>query len=146
MDEFQVAASVFWLSFFANQRGCPLSLRPSLLAQLIPSEKNGFYQKKDFENEFDEIHDRVMNLWRNSLKAVSDAWLETEAGEAYVDECAHQRFISHLRNLILQGRMVKSFLSSKISQCRLRSLLSEERNTKACKSTTFTFPGSSIPP
>ena len=93
MDDFRVAASVFWLSFTANQRGCPPDLRHALLMQLVSQSesKSPFYQKKEFEDVFDGLYFAVMHLWVINLESLVKAWLNTDAGGHVIKECERIR-------------------------------------------------------
>jgi len=91
MEDFQTAATVFWLSFFANQRGCPAKLRPAILTQLVPPEKNQFYRDPAYENEFEGIHDAIMKLWSKKLEEIAHRWLESPAGQYHKRESERHR-------------------------------------------------------
>jgi hypothetical protein len=89
MEEFRVATCMFWLSFFVNQCGCDIVLRPALLQQLTSASKSPFYKSdSDYKNEFKRIHNLVMDLYTTATERFMNEWTSSPAGEAYLEAIA----------------------------------------------------------
>jgi len=96
----KTANTVFWRSFFVNQHGCPRQLLTPLFNYL--SENCAFIkdlqpdEKECYEREFIEIHDDLLNKFVESIDGISEEWVESEAGAAFIAMWVRKKYISFL--------------------------------------------------
>jgi len=88
MDTFKAAVFVFWISFFANLRGCAPKLRSALFAQLVTTTTGKTLEwlkenSKSCLEIFNKIHDAMLQKFAQNLTDMCDHWLESDAGEYY---------------------------------------------------------------
>jgi hypothetical protein len=84
----KTAGTVFWCSFFINQRGYSHRdiLRP-LFEHLV--EKSPFIkdvkleEKENYEREFVKIHDDLLDHFMQSIDEICDEWVESDVGTAF---------------------------------------------------------------
>jgi hypothetical protein len=90
MDSFKVAVFLFWVTFFANQRGCGEKLRVALLNQVISTtaDETLTWLKENFticKESWNVIHDTLLDVCAQQIVEICDAWLESEAGKHYLE-------------------------------------------------------------
>jgi hypothetical protein len=84
----KTANTVFWCSFFVNQRGCPVHLLRPLFNYLV--EHSAFIneltlaEKESYEREFVKTHDDLLNKFVKSIDDICEEWSESEAGAAFI--------------------------------------------------------------
>ena len=84
----KTANTVFWCSFFANQRGCPRHLLKTLFNYLV--ENSAFIddlkleEKENYECEFIKMHDDLLDKFVQSIDQLCEEWTESEAGAAFI--------------------------------------------------------------
>jgi hypothetical protein len=88
MDAFKTAVFIFWLSWFANQRGCLPKFRSALLAQLISTATGDtlawFVEHgKECEAAWNKIHNTILKVFVDRVEQICDAWLCSSAGTYY---------------------------------------------------------------
>jgi hypothetical protein len=93
----KTANTVFWCSLFVNQRGC--SQRDhlkSLFSYLV--ENNAYYnelkqdEKEGYEREFVKTHDDLLDKFVESIDAICDEWVESDAGVAFIAMYEKRRY------------------------------------------------------
>ena|SRR5579859_1481305 len=92
--------TVFWCTFFVIQRGCPPELLTPLfnylrencpfINDLEPDEKG------NYEHQFIEIHDDLLNNFVQSIDGICEEWVESEAGEAFIAMWIKAKYIPFL--------------------------------------------------
>jgi hypothetical protein len=111
IEDFKIAATVFWLSFSANQRGCLPELRASLLNQLVSGCDNDFYKSDDeYKTEFERLHDNILAVFTRTPNQFATDWVHSPAGEAHFTHCEKMRYVdarSGLTDSIQRGRRVE---------------------------------------
>jgi hypothetical protein len=88
---------VFWTTFFVNQRGCAnRDLLKSLFYYLVENcplmEMLDEDQKGDYFKEFSDIHDHLLDKFIESIGAVCDKWVESDAGTAFIESYYKAKF------------------------------------------------------
>jgi hypothetical protein len=85
MNEFEAASVIFWLTFFAVQRGCPQNAIPAILEHLVQSSgnKTEFYHtaNDDYELAFKRIHGVIASHFESALRNLVNQWMESEGGK-----------------------------------------------------------------
>lgn len=97
----KTANVIFWCSFFVNQRGCiHRDLLKPLFNYLI--ENNAFIndlnpdEMERYEHEFVKTHDDLLDNFTQSIDAICDEWVESDAGAAFIAMYEKKRYISFL--------------------------------------------------
>ena len=94
----KTANTVFWCSFFVNQRGCPRHLLKTLFNYLV--ENSAFIndlkvdEKESYEREFIKTHDDLLNTFVQSIDELCEEWAESEAGAAFIRIYDKKKYIS----------------------------------------------------
>jgi hypothetical protein len=88
LDSFTVAVFLFWLSFFANQRGCSLAFRNALLPQLISTATGKIldWLTENFKacsELWNKIHDKLLADFSDHISDICEGWLKSPAGRYY---------------------------------------------------------------
>jgi hypothetical protein len=89
MDSFKVATLLFWMTFFANQRGCLVKFRDALFAQVISTTADDTLawlneNVEKCKEVWNTIHDTMLDVFAKQVKEMSESWLESEAGKYYM--------------------------------------------------------------
>jgi hypothetical protein len=74
LDAYKTAVFIFWVSFFANQRGCETTLRTALLAQLMTTTtgKTFIWFQENYETcaeIWNKIHQQCVKVFTNAVTA-----------------------------------------------------------------------------
>jgi hypothetical protein len=79
--EFQTVSTVFWLSFFLNQRGLEEKLILPFLDQLVSDSKSRFYKSSDpnWQDEFSRIHKVIKDWFVSKMNSFVEEWMVTAA-------------------------------------------------------------------
>jgi hypothetical protein len=91
------ANTVFWCSFFVNQRGCPPHLLQPLFQYLV--ENSAFIndlklnEKESYEREFVNAHDDLLIKFEKSIDEVCEEWVASEAGLAFIAMFDRKKYI-----------------------------------------------------
>ena len=94
------ANSVFWCSFFVNQRDCPPHLLQPLFNYLV--ENSPFVnelkldEKESYEREFVKTHDDLLNKFVKSIDDICDQWAESDAGAAFISMYEKRKYTPFL--------------------------------------------------
>jgi hypothetical protein len=93
----KTANIVFWCSFFVNQRGCSQHNHlKSLFSYLV--ENNAYYndlkldEKESYEHEFVKTHDELLDKFVESIDAVCEEWVESDAGVGFIAMSEKMRY------------------------------------------------------
>jgi len=78
-----VAALIYWIAFSAYKRGVSPAQRSALLVHAADHAKGSFHEEAIIKDLWDEEYDFVTEHYKKKLKAYADAWLDSEAAEAY---------------------------------------------------------------
>ena len=97
MDAFKTTVFIFWLSWFANQRGCPNKFRSALFTQLVSStlDKTLVWFTKHFkecEAIWNRIHNATLKVFVDNISQICDGWLNSAAGDYYRDLIKSARY------------------------------------------------------
>ena len=95
------ANTVFWCSFFINQRGCS---RRDLLRLLFNYliENCAFIndlkpdEKESYEREFVKTHDDLLDKFVESIDAICEEGVESDAGAVFIALYEKRRYIPFL--------------------------------------------------
>jgi hypothetical protein len=82
VDEFRAAARVFWVSYSAWTRACPIYERERLLKSVSDDSKDEWHKKKDFRLVWQEEYDRVIDYYVSKVMEYANKFMETPAGHA----------------------------------------------------------------
>jgi len=98
LDAFKAAVFVFWLSWFANQRGCPPKFRSALFAQLISTTAGRSLEwfnenLKTYETVWNKVHDVFLKHFVSNVMEICDGWLRSPAGDCYKEKIKMARYI-----------------------------------------------------
>jgi hypothetical protein len=79
--ECQTVSTVFWLSFFLNQRGLEEKVILPFLDQLVSDSKSRFYNSSDpnWQDEFSRIHKVIKDWFVSKMNAFVEEWMVTAA-------------------------------------------------------------------
>ena len=95
MKDFQVANTVFWCTFFVNQRGCDRKVLGPLFRQLISTNKSFFAgNSKTHARGFIADHDYMINSLVAGIDEFCKDWMASEAGEAWLIEIEKEKYLS----------------------------------------------------
>jgi hypothetical protein len=80
--EFQTVSTVFWLSFFLNQRGLEEKSIMPFLDQLVSDSTSKFYKSNDpnWQDEFSRIHKVIKDWFVGKMDEFVKEWKATAAG------------------------------------------------------------------
>jgi hypothetical protein len=91
------ATSVFWCSFFVNQRGCPRHLLTPLFNYLV--ENSTFIndlnadEKESYESGSIKSHDDLLDAFVESIYELCDEWVISDAGIAFIITFSKKQYI-----------------------------------------------------
>jgi|SRR5271163_1734352 len=101
MDAYKIAVLLFWLSFFANQRGIDKAARTGILAQLStmmsPDTLKWFHQNyAACAAVWHAVHDNNVKAFVSLVEEKCHQWLDTPASSRF-DELmkAARYFLNH---------------------------------------------------
>ena len=97
----KAANTVFWCSFFVNQRGCPRHQHKPLFNYLV--ENNDILKSDDkefYQREFIKAHDELLNKFVDSIDDLCEEWVNSEAGVAFIAIFDKKKYIPLLSCLI----------------------------------------------
>ena len=87
-----IASTVFWTTFFINQRGCPPKFRRPLFKQLV--SKNPAFGSKEYEALFIKVHDSFEEKFIDQLELFCEDWMKTLVAEYWIQDIERKRYCS----------------------------------------------------
>jgi len=88
---------IFWVTFFANQRGCSVEFRAALLPQLISTTKGEVLEWctahfNECKTVFNNIHDKILADFATELDTIASFWIKSPAGKFFHNLVAEARY------------------------------------------------------
>jgi hypothetical protein len=88
MLEFKCVSWIFWSAFFANQRGCKVTSRPTILTHIISKTSQKFYNTFNdnvlLQTEFEKVHDSILEHFFQHAEIYMNKWLQSDLGVAFL--------------------------------------------------------------
>jgi len=91
----KAANTVFWCSFFVNQRGCPRHQHKPLFDYLIENNNHLTPNDKEFyQRDFIRAYDELLNKFVDLVDDFCEEWVDSEAGLAFIECYGKKKYIS----------------------------------------------------